>query len=223
MKTRKAIYTAIFNNHDTIKLNSYINDDYDYLLFTDNETLNSGMQHQRAIESNWKVITLTDIENPRKEARKIKMMQHPILKKYDETIWVDGKYAQTGDLNEFVSQFNRSFAIMKHPFKECLYKEYEACRTYHLDDLDTMYNQIHRYKRQGYPQDNGLVNSAIIYRAKTKKVDRINKAWWNEIKNGSIRDQLSFNYVIWRMKEIVDIFEPDYSAQFFKEHQHIPK
>ena len=39
----------------------------------------------------------------------------------------------------------------------------------------------------------------MILRRHTDAIRRLNEAWWNEIVRGSRRDQLSFNYVAWKL------------------------
>ena len=52
-----------------------------------------------------------------------------------------------------------------------------------------------RYRSLGYPVNNGLIFSAcLIRRHNEKDVIKCMNAWWGEIKYGSRRDQLSFNY-----------------------------
>jgi hypothetical protein len=39
----------------------------------------------------------------------------------------------------------------------------------------------------------------VILRRHTDAIRHLNEAWWNEIVRGSRRDQLSFNYVAWKL------------------------
>ena len=62
-----------------------------------------------------------------------------------------------------------------------------------------MRKQVDRYRKAGYPADNGLVSGAIIFRKNASPtVKKINEDWWREIESGSVRDQLSFDYVAWK-------------------------
>ena len=58
---------------------------------------------------------------------------------------------------------------------------------------------MERYIKEGYPSNNGLITSPIIFRKHNEK-DCIEtmEEWWTEIKHNSRRDQLSFNYVAWK-------------------------
>ena len=58
---------------------------------------------------------------------------------------------------------------------------------------------MERYLSEGYPQNNGLAFTCVVVR-KHNDSDTINlmENWWTEIKYGSKRDQLSFDYVAWK-------------------------
>ena len=56
-----------------------------------------------------------------------------------------------------------------------------------------------RYKNDGYPSKNGLTRNTILIRKHNEPdvVETMEK-WWEEVKYGSKRDQLSFNYSAWK-------------------------
>ncbi len=89
--------------------------------------------------------------------------------------------------------------VMKHPTRSCIYDEFHACLDGQRDDRDTMLNQVQRYASAGYPANNGLVATGVMIRRNDKVVLAFCRAWLDELENGSIRDQLSFNYVAWSM------------------------
>ena len=45
----------------------------------------------------------------------------------------------------------------------------------------------------------GLVEAPVILRRHTAAIRALNEAWWAELVRGSRRDQLSFNYVAWKL------------------------
>ena len=57
------------------------------------------------------------------------------------------------------------------------------------------------YQKNKYPKHNGLIESTVLIRNfKNKKLSKVMKNWFSEIKKYSYRDQLSFNYVAWKNK-----------------------
>ena len=66
------------------------------------------------------------------------------------------------------------------------------------DDLIIIEKQMKKYFEKKYPQNNGLISSGILLRKHNdENVKNIMEDWWLELKYGSKRDQLSFNYVCW--------------------------
>ena len=76
----------------------------------------------------------------------------------------------------------------------------KACTGQHKDDPDIMRKQVDRYMQAGYPEHHGLVETTVLLRWHTPRVAEFNAAWWTELTNGSLRDQLSFNYVAWKQR-----------------------
>ena len=90
--------------------------------------------------------------------------------------------------------------------RNCIYEEYDAIMKLgqknggnYKDSPEIMYNQIKRYLNEGYPKNNGLATNPIILRNHNdSEVIKLMEDWWIEIKYGSRRDQLSFDYVVWK-------------------------
>jgi len=223
MSKKNAIYTCIFNNHDTIKPNPFINQDCDYILFTDVETLENKVQSELLNKSNWTVVILNSEFTARKLAREIKIRAYDFLSDYERTIWMDGSFQQIGDANEFFNMSNESFIALNHPVKKCAYKEAQACITKGLDDIITINSQVDRYKSEGYPPDNGLIMSGILLRDNSEKSTIISKKWWEELSKGSVRDQISFNYSLWKTNQKAHFIEFSSIQHIFKHHLHIQK
>jgi GT2 family glycosyltransferase len=55
------------------------------------------------------------------------------------------------------------------------------------------------YKKEGFPERRGLVESAEILRNHRElKVGILNEKWWKVVDTFSLRDQLAFNYICWK-------------------------
>ena len=62
---------------------------------------------------------------------------------------------------------------------------------------------MERFKKEGFPEEYGLLQSNIMLR-KHNNSDciKLMEDWFKELKNGSHRDQLSFNYVSGKNKDV---------------------
>lgn len=67
------------------------------------------------------------------------------------------------------------------------------------DDKETILKQMNRYIQEGFPRDFGsAANGAIVREHADPVCIRIMETWWQEVRNGSRRDQLSFWYSVWK-------------------------
>lgn len=184
------VYTAIFGNYDVLKEPLYTSDNIKYVCFTD-----------KPYESNiWdvRVSEITEI-NTRREARKHKILSH----KYIDTeisIWIDGSRCISVDPIPYVKRALKTCDIIAgiHPSRDCIYDEARKCIKVGKGNHELISEQMLRYLADGYPENNGLINSTVMIRRLTPEIIKLENDWWDELNNGCERDQVSFNYVIWK-------------------------
>jgi hypothetical protein len=216
MKNKIVIYTAIFGGKDDLIEPAFIPKGCDFVCFTDRD-FGSDIWDVRKVEKAF--------GDPVRNARMYKVLPHKFLTEYEYSVWVDGNMLVRGDVNELIKKYLGSvnFAIYDHTqlrkriFKlfwikdkdecyNCVYEEVKRLvqmseKGNYKDDSGLMKKQIKMYKNEGYPEHNGLVSSMVVLRRHNEPdVVKVGEDWWNEIKNNSRRDQLSFNYVAWKNK-----------------------
>ena len=190
---KKVIYTCITNNYDSvIDLTSY-NDEYDYIVFTDNIYMD--------VPSHWIIKKIPDKllkYSSVKQQRYIKTHPHEVLSNYETSIWIDGNVNILNDVSELIYD-KYDIEIPLHPHRICIYDEGKRCISLKKDSEEIITNQLTKYEEEGYPTKNGLVQSNIVIRHHNSDdcIFLMNN-WWEQIANESHRDQLSFNYVIWK-------------------------
>lgn len=199
-KKKKVVYTCITGDYDNLSKLTKFEHDFDYICFTDSQNITNNFWKIRPIPE--ELLSYSKV----KQQRCIKINPHKYLPEYDLSVWVDAVVDIRGDLNEFISNKcadDASIFIPTHPQRKCIYKEAEACVKLKKDTPDNINPQIKRYEKEGFPKDFGLVQSNIIIR-KHNDPDciKLMECWWNELKNGSHRDQLSFNYAMWKNPDV---------------------
>lgn len=196
-KNKICVYTCITGDYDKIKELEIKEAGIDYYFFTNNKELKS---------STWNVIYIDNdgLDNIR-FARKIKVLGHDILKDYDVTIWLDGASYIRKSAKEFLDRYcdleKYSLIGFKHNYRDCIYDEAVECIKVRKDKKLVVKKQMDLYQKNKYPKHNGLIESTVLIRNfKNKKLNKVMKNWFSEIKKCSYRDQLSFNYVAWKNK-----------------------
>lgn len=198
-KPKIVVYTCITGGYDNILEPSFVTPGVDYICFTDDKTLKSKTWKFRPIPE--ELLPLSKV----KQQRGVKILAHRYLSDYDISIWVDGAVIVKGDINEYIKtlDFNTySVFIPEHPTRKCIYAEKEACvkiKKIKGDEVLLADKQMKRYKDEGFPTSYGLVQTNIMIRKHNDPYSKeLMEKWWSELKDYSHRDQLSFNYALWK-------------------------
>jgi len=193
---KKVVYTAIIGKYDYLKEPKIISEGFDYICFTDDVTLKNKVWKIRLVDNNQGL-------DYSRLSKKIKILCTTFLKEYDLSIWVDGSISINCDLNIFLAEnyHGEDMVNSTHPVRTCIYEEAKACIEQKKDDPEIINKQIEGYRQEGYPEGNGLVQSGLMIRNhQSKNINEFMNSWWNEVYTKSKRDQLSFNYTLWKHK-----------------------
>ena len=203
-KNRKTIYTCITNRYDNLFVHTYINNDWDYICFTDDKYLIDAKMY-----GNWIIKPLCNYDRGGVNAdntrinRWHKLHPHIILKDYDYSLYIDSNIdIKTSYIFECVDKArskNIDISIPPHFERDCIYDEANIVMQLKIDDENIVNKQIKLYREEGFPEHYGLTENSIIYRNhKSDKVISIMEEWWEFIENYSKRDQLSLFYILWK-------------------------
>ena len=188
-----AVYSCVTGDYDDLKdLSEFVEPEVDYYFFTNNRNLTSDF---------WHVVYIDDegLDNVRL-ARKIKVLGHPILEGYDVTVWLDGASYLRQPVTSFIDKKcdlkTYSLVGFAHRERDSIYQEALECIKVGKDNKEVITAQVEGYKADGYPDHDGLIESTVmVRRGHDATLQKTMEAWFEEIKNKSRRDQLSFNYV----------------------------
>lgn len=203
-----SVYTCITNQYDGLRnYRKSHNPNIDFICYTDNPNLIYN-------DKGW---TIKHIPNdlmtfPKvKQQRLMKILPHRYLSNYDISIWVDGNIEIKCDIDDFLKNIDLekySFYTRKHPSRNCIYKEAKAVLRYRKDKVNNINSQISEYRKEGFPENFGLVETAVIIRKHNEKDCMIlDNRWGKEIIEKSHRDQMSFDYVRWKTGIDIGYFE----------------
>lgn len=162
----------------------------------------------------------------RRTARQYKILSHQYINK-DYSLWIDGnidlKIPEAELLPMLIEKYlkDTDIATMIHPTRDCVYQEAETCKELKLDLPEVIDEQMKKYREEGYPEHNGMVASTFILRRHTPKIKALNNYWWSELCRHSKRDQLSFNYVCWKLGIKYNLFDGQWQDNpYFKYNKH---
>lgn len=206
-QAKSVVYTCITNNYDDIfeiKTYKYINKEWDYICFTDNE------EHIKLGQIGiWKILPLQCNENDATlNNRWHKTHPHILFPNYEESIYIDANInILTNKLFETIKEKDKDLLLPIHFNNVCIYYEYEWALQSSIDKRENVEKGLKTIKEAGMPHNYGFTENNIIYRKHhNSNIINLMEEWWNFIITYTKRDQLSFSYLLWKHKiEVEDI------------------
>lgn len=204
------VYSCVVGSYDNIEQSLLAStprqeSEVRYVLFTDAVKGGTAKTLRRsANNSQWELLPLRWKDrrgDNRRTARWHKVNSHLVCDT-PHSVWIDGsqRIKTIAVASQLVRPYlQQSIATFRHPERTCIYQEMRACIRLNKDNPNLMRNQIAKYRQEGYPPYHGLVETACVIRNNVAATQQFNEMWWQEISNHSVRDQLSFNYVAWKL------------------------
>ncbi len=191
---RKVVYTVILGDYDDLRSpeSRWDRTDFVHVCFTD--------QPEKHMGKGWVVIPVpTPAGNRARACREYFDAPHHFMPDVEYSILLPGNGKLTRSAHSIFAFVEKqpSIALPNHP-RGCIYKEALACLKMGKDDKKVIKDQMDRYREAGYPARNGMHCCTFIVRRHTDEVRMFGDLWWKEVCAGSMRDQLSFNYVVWK-------------------------
>lgn len=217
-KTKIVVYSALFGDTDRLwSVPPIVVPGAEYVVFTekarrevglwthsfswDRPAVIPGTEEVSPPSRSWEQRIVKTSYEPRKMARYYKTMAHKVLRGADVSVWVDAnvrllllpwiaaeQWIGKGDL-----------ATFGHPNRNCLFKEARTCRRLRIGDARQIAAQVKTYQEAGMPRDWGLAETRCVIRRHTKRMAKLNEMWWEQIQKHSVRDQISFPFVCWKL------------------------
>jgi len=189
------VYTAVFGGYDAMLPTTMSLPEGRHVCFTDVSASSPTRWDVRQVARRF--------DDPQLEARMYKLLAHQWFPRARYSVWHDGNMSLKIRPEQAVQYLgNHDVALFAHPERDCAYEEAGAILAMGKAPgaEEKIRAQVMEYKRRrGYPAHHGLVATGLVVRRHTEAVARFNDAWWSELVRYSNRDQMSVNYVLWRL------------------------
>lgn len=216
-KNKICVYTCITGDYDNLKEIPKLEKGIDYYCFTNNKKIKS---------NTWNVIYIEDENLSNVQlARKIKILGHELINDYDILLWMDGAVTFKKNIKDFINTYldkKDVFIGFMHGERDNIKDEAYACYRFNKESKGNINRILKFYEDEKYLFNNGLIESTVyIKRPKDKTVQETMKLWFSMILNYSTRDQLSFNYCIYKTGlKVKWINEKVFSNKWFNWENH---
>ncbi|KQK13003.1 uncharacterized protein LOC100839040 [Brachypodium distachyon] len=188
-----------------------------YVAFWDEVTRLAQQEEGNKIGENlmighWRIILVRDLPfmDQRLNGKIPKLISHRLFPMARYSIWVDSKSQfrrdPLGVLEALLWRSNSSVALSEHGARSSLYDEGKAIVKKHKATPEEVKIQLDQYRRDGIPDDkrfNGkkaLAEASVIVRDHAPLTNLFMCLWFNEVVRFTSRDQLSFPYVLRRLR-----------------------
>lgn len=191
--TRKVVvYTAVFGDYDTLLLPEVLDQEVDYVCFTDRPRNNYGV---------WQIRPSPFFHpDSARIARYIKTHPHELFPHYQIAVWVDANIILRVSPRKYIDVLGvegTTFGLITHPHRDCVYQEADACVRLKKDEASLIRAQAEHYRAAGFPESNGLYETGfMVVSLEDDELATMFKKWWREIETFSRRDQISLGWVL---------------------------
>ena len=190
---RRAVYTAVIGGYETV-LTHPPESDVDYICFTDDPTLTS---------TRWQIEQVRPLfpADPIRSARHLKIVGHPLLDGYDETLWIDNRVEILIDPADLMASWlaETDLSMPSHSYRETVIDEFVAVLEGGFDDPAKIQEQLFHYlTHDADALQERPYWTAIIARRPTTEVTQAMATWRDQVLRYSRRDQLSINVAMRR-------------------------
>ncbi|GAV77245.1 DUF616 domain-containing protein [Cephalotus follicularis] len=161
----------------------------------------------------WRLVLLKHqpYDEPRRNGKVPKILTHRLFPQAQYSIWIDGKMELIVDplliLDRYLWRGKHTFAIAQHKHHRCIYEEADANkrRKRYARPLIDLQMKIYYYEgMEPWSWKKNTISDvpegAIIIREHTALNDLFSCLWFNEVNLFTPRDQLSFGYVVYRLR-----------------------
>ena len=138
----------------------------------------------------------------RAEQQRCKVLAHEYFPDADVSIWCCWGATLLASAEEARGWLpdNSQIAVARHPYHDCVYDEVDAVVDARKETAENAYRLGRFLLSAGYPADNGLAATTVLIRRHTSEVAEFNSLWWDLCNWYSMRDQLTFDYVSWKLQ-----------------------
>ena len=220
-KKEIAVYTCVTNKYDVPVFPNEVPKKVALYCFLDQIT-HDAISKQDHVNY---IIVPESIKNRlgNKTARAYKILGHRLFKNFEHNIWIDGNMTFTGSFLTAVKTLGtKRLMLFKHPFREDVYMEGNACVRLKKDTIDKVIEQVQKYKKLGFSEKSLMETGVLVRKTRDEELIALMETWWREVFNESHRDQISLPYVLKETGfEKMLVLENEKRKKFVKMVQHL--
>lgn len=186
------VYTAAFGNTDPLQ-EPETTAGARFVCFTD----------QPFKSKRWEIVRMPTQEAPTRASRVLKLNPHRLFTGADASLWMDACFSLRTPFSDLLAQYPHEIITFRHRDRQRIVDEaHEIARIGKAKPI-TVFRQLATYQSEGFDTANNrmaeLSCNGVVMRRHTPRVAALNEAWTREIEQHTLRDQMSLDYVAWKL------------------------
>lgn len=184
------VYTALIGEGWTLKDPTVVEPKVRYVCFTDRGGIRSNV---------WEVRKVNPQGDPRMQCRHFKCIPWAQFPHAEYSVWLDSKFTLMVRPSPLVEHWleNWDMVALRHPDRDTIQEEAHAISQLGMLPREKVDAQAAKYAKAGFNRQRALTSTGICIRRHSPVVRHFGELWWEEIKQGLIRDQMSVDYCAW--------------------------
>lgn len=188
---KRLVYSALIGGYERLlEQPAAPESDVEFILFTDADLAD--------VSANWKTVRVEPrfINDSVRSARYLKIIGHPLLDEYDQTLWIDNRVILRDGFEKLFSKLDEfDIALPIHSFRGPLENEFESVLSMGFDDPQRV-RELYLLARKAHIEASQTLWTGLLLRRRSAEVERCMRTWMDHLLLTSRRDQLSINLAI---------------------------
>jgi alkaline ceramidase TOD1/glycosyltransferase MUCI70-like protein len=186
------VYTAVFGLTDPLSEPAAVAGAR-FVCFTD-QTIKS---------KRWEIVQMDRQEAPTRTARTLKLSPHHLFPEADASLWMDACFTLKTPVGALLDEYLQPITTFRHKDRTRIVEEAHQIAKLGKAKPITTFRQLSAYQSEGFDTvDNPMQElscNGVILRRHNEKVAAFNELWTRQIEQHTLRDQMSADYVAWRL------------------------
>lgn len=149
----------------------------------------------------WEIRPAVNIYKDRRRNCKPPKLQPHLYVDAEVSIWIDANVRLKVSPAKLIKEWllpEDDIIVFFHSTRDCLYKEAEVEAALGKAEPSVIKAELEQYRKEGYPEHYGLVETNMIIRRHNDKVRDFNNLWAGQVNRYAQRDQKTFCYTAWK-------------------------
>lgn len=186
------VYTAHFGNTDPLHEPGNF-PGARFVCFTDHEVKSD----------QWEVRRLPPVVKPTRASRIHKLSSHLLFPTADVTIWMDCCFELLTPPQELVELYRDDITVFRHRDRTRIKDEAAEIIRLRKALPEVTRDQLAAYQSEGFDTDAApmteLSCNGVVMRRNTPAISALNELWLRQIRQHTLRDQMSLDYCLWKL------------------------